>query len=208
MILIICLNAIIIIGGFRNMKKRFLSLTIGIIGLSMLASCSSKKKNTITNTSTQPITQTTGAIPTATGSSNTSTTTNNDDIVVKTEMALFSNSLIRVSIVDKKIQAIESFGKNYQILIPVYSGNKISYLKSYDNASAYFYSEIDLGFILDDTSYYYDSNGNFNISQRILSSSNIYSDNIDNGGQFNRISVDQDGNVTKKLTTNQNLNKN
>ena len=190
------------------MKKRFLSLTIGIIGLSMLASCGSKKKNTITNTSTQPITQTTGAIPTATGSSNTSTTTNNDDILVKTEMALFSNSLIRVSIVDKKIQAIESFGKNYQILIPVYSGNKISYLKSYDNASAYFYSEIDLGFISDDTSYYYDSEGNFNITQRNISSSNIYSENIDNGGQFNRISVDQDGNVTKKLTTNQNLNKN
>ena len=175
-------------------KKIFTSLLgIGLMSIA-LASCTGKQKKTGDHSEPTDITNT-----------GDSTTNIEIDEFTYSDTTLFSDSLVRVNVLDKKIETIEFMGTYYEVLFPVYNGDKISYLKSFSKNNGSLYKEIDLGFIYNQSvSYFYDESGNFNIVQINPNNSN-YSAGINNGGSYNKLSFDKDSKITKTLTTKQDL---
>ena len=158
------------------MKKKNILLGILLSGATIfsLASCGTKKPANTTSdpvtstpivTTDNPVTSTPVTEP-VTGPVTTPTTT---DVVEDTyvETALFNNALLRITIVDKKIDTIESLGTVYTVYKPVYINNKIAFLRALstiNNTGVYSkYYEVELNNLFDGIIFHVDDKNNFSI---------------------------------------------
>jgi len=218
------------------MKKKLFSLTIGIAALALLASCGgSSKSKSKDNESKSSIVESSGSIESndesksseskssesnsneSKSSESKSSESNSSEASSTSEVdefgeydMLLSNSYFRINMNKGKIESMVKFSSGLTVYVPVYNKDgKIEYLKSLDFESNQFYSEIDLGDVGQKIRFFYDDKGNFNIVEFNTDyQTGNYGSQIYNGGSLNNIIIDNKGNITKNLSSNQSLNSN
>ncbi|MCR5350579.1 MAG: hypothetical protein K6E20_06285 [Acholeplasmatales bacterium] len=195
-------------------KKIFVGALIAAFSCAMLVGCGKKNTNknddvvdTTSNGSSDTSTST-SASTSNTSDTSTSTKGNTDEEGVVYNNYSLSTGVLKVGMKDKKIESISLFSNNYQLFVPEYVGNKISFVKQYtfDINSENFYKEIELGNICEKLSFYYDGddfvfaeNNNKNLND--FGVPYAVSDDVLNSGNLNRIIFKKDGTIEEKLTT-------
>ena len=190
------------------MKKKtiFLGAFLASASLMLLAGCGKKNTNNKNdNTTTSVVTS--GDDDTSTSKTKTSTDSSHEDEDTYVDDSLFNNSLLRINVVDNKIDTIEQFGMDYTIYMPVYdSNNKISFFRVFSNDTNFrdrndigscFY-QVELDDLLADLVFHYDSNDNFSIIETKNKRNRV--NNVINDGYVNKVTFSKDGKITKDLS--------
>ena len=173
------------------MKKKYLGLSLILASAFALtlSACGGKKDN---------------------NKGNTNDDNGNNIIDDETENVTYTNhqlssGVLNVGIANNKVKSFALMNDEYNLFIPVYDGDKVSFVKHYEftNSSSYFhamYSEIDLGNISERYSFYYDGD-DFVFAENMHNDIELYRPNsITNSGSLNRVKISANGEITELLT--------
>ena len=172
------------------MKKKYLGLSLILASAFALtlSSCGSKKDNNKGNTNDD----------------NGNVIDDETENVTYTNHQ-FSSGVLNVGIANNKVKSFALMNDEYNLFIPVYDGDKVSFVKHYEftNRSSYFYamySEIDLGNINERYSFYYDGD-DFVFAENMHMTIELYRPYlITNSGLLNRVKISANGEITELLT--------
>ena len=174
------------------MKKKYLGLSLILASAFAitLSSCGGKKGNNNNNNENE----------------NNSVVDDEDETLTYTNHK-FSSGILNIGMAGKKIKSLSMMNDNYTLFIPVYDGDKVSFVKQYlfeMGSLNVIYNEIDLGRIDERYSFYYDGN-DFVFSENLNSNATTaFSSPIKNGGYLNRVKISDNGEINELLTADDN----
>ncbi len=174
------------------MKKKYLGLSLILASAFAitLSSCSGKKGNNDNNDD---------------NGNNSIVDEETTDITYTNHK--FSSGILNIGMAGKKIKSLSMMNDKYTLYIPVYDGDKVSFVKQYSfemGVSNEFYKEIDLGRIDERYSFYYDGNDFVFAENMNLNTASVYSTSVKNGGYLNKVKITADGKINELLTSDDN----